>query len=65
MSEQEVIQNFKEIYAMLKDDLSRELYVNRLAWLVTGDFGYVEKIVKKSHPNMPVWKRGKIGRAHV
>lgn len=58
MPEQEVMQNFKEIYAMLKDDLSRELYVNRLAWLVTGDFGYVEKIVKKSHPNMPVWKRG-------
>ena len=37
MSEQEVIQNFKEIYAMLKDDLSKELYVNRLAWLVISD----------------------------
>lgn len=57
MLEKEIIQNFKDVYHMFEDDLSKELYLNRLAWLITDDFGYIEKIVKKSHPDMPVWSR--------
>lgn len=57
MLEKEIIQNFKDIYHMFEDDLSKELYLNRLAWLITGNYEYVEKIVKRSHPAMPVWSR--------
>ena len=58
MLEKEIMQKFKEIYHMFEDDLSKELYLNRLAWLITDDLKYVEKIVKKSHPDMPVWNYG-------
>lgn len=50
-------EDIKNIYGMLEDDLSKELYLNRFNWLVTGDYQYVEQIVKKSHPTFPVWNR--------
>lgn len=52
-----ILKNIKDIYTMLEDDLSKELYLNRLNWLVTGDYHYVEQIVKRSHPMFPVWNR--------
>lgn len=57
MSEGFAFKNIKDIYGMFEDDLSRELYLNRLNWLVTGDYRYVEQIVKKSHPTFPIWNR--------
>jgi hypothetical protein len=52
---EDTIKNFKKVYMMLEDELSRELYVDRLNWLVSGDSRYVEAIVKMSHPDVPVW----------
>lgn len=57
MNEDIFLKNIRDIYEMLEDKLSRELYIARLNWLMTGDFHYVEQIVKKSHPNFPVWNR--------
>lgn len=34
----EVLKSLSDIYGMLEDELSKELYLNRLNWLVTGDF---------------------------
>ncbi len=55
MQPDEFIQGLKDVYEMLEDQLSKELYLDRLNWLVTGNFGYVEHMAKKSHPDIPVW----------
>lgn len=55
MQSAELLGSLGDVYAMLEDSLSRELYLNRLNWLVTGDFTYIEHIVRKSHPEIPVW----------
>lgn len=57
MNRGKTLKNIKNIYEMLEDDLSKELYLNRLNWLVTGDYHYVEQIVKKSHPMFPIWNQ--------
>lgn len=51
----ELLGSLSDIYGMFEDELSRELYLSRLKWLVTGDFTYIERIVEKSHPDIPVW----------
>lgn len=53
----QIIKELAYIYTSLMDDLSKKLYINRLNWLVTGDFKYIEKIVNLSHPNIPVWNQ--------
>lgn len=57
MNEDVFLKNIKDIYEMFEDKLSKELYISRLNWLMTGNFQYVEKIVKESHPNFPIWNR--------
>lgn len=57
MQEENQIQILKEIYDMFQDGLSKELYIERLNWLITGNNRYIENIVEKSHPGVPVWKR--------
>lgn len=51
----ELLESLNDIYGMFGDELSRELYLDRLNWLVTEDYTYIERIVKKSHPDVPVW----------
>lgn len=51
------IQSINAIYNMFEDELSKELYLARLNWLMTGDYKYVKEIVTKAHPDMPVWNR--------
>lgn len=55
MQSAEFVKGLSDIYEMLEDKLSRELYHAWLNWIVTRDFGYIEKIVKKSHPDIPIW----------
>lgn len=59
MKDTDVINNIKRIYDMFEDKLSKELYVDRLNWLISGEYKYVEDIVKKSHSGIPVWNRKK------
>lgn len=55
MNESAFLKSVKMIYEAFEDGLSKELYIDRLNWLITGDYHYVEQIVKKSHPEVPVW----------
>lgn len=55
MNESAFLKSIRDIYETFEDELSKELYINRLNWLMTGDYYYVEQIVKKSHPGVPVW----------
>lgn len=55
MNESALLKSIRNIYEALEDKMSKELYINRLNWLITGDYHYVEQIVKKSHPDVPVW----------
>lgn len=57
MKEKDFLKNIRDIYEMFEDDWSKELYIARMNWLMTGEFYYVEQIVKKSHPDFPVWNR--------
>ncbi len=57
MGVEDLLKDMRDIYGMLGDSLSEELYMARFNWLVTGDFRYIEQIVKKSHPDFPVWNR--------
>lgn len=45
--ETEVMNRFQQIYAMLEDDESRDIYLNRLNYLISGDFGYMKQIIDK------------------
>ncbi len=57
MNENVFLENIRNIYEMFEDKLSKELYISRLNWLMTGDYQYVEQIVRKSHSNIPIWNR--------
>lgn len=57
MNAEDMMKNLSDIYGMLEDDLSKEIYLNRFNWLVTGDYKFVEEIAKKSHPDVPVWNQ--------
>ena len=50
-----MINKLNEIYNMLSDNLSKELYRLRVNWLMTGEHNYIKKIVELSHPDEPVW----------
>ena len=45
--ESEMMNRFQQIYAMLEDDESRDVYLNRLNYLISGDFGYMKQIIDK------------------
>lgn len=57
MESVDVIQNINSIYNMFEDELSKELYLARMNWLITRNYQYVKEIVNKSHPKMAVWNR--------
>lgn len=48
--EAEMMNKFQQIYAMLEDDESKDIYLNRLNYLITGDFRYMKDIINKYVP---------------
>ena len=44
--------DYQKVYQMLEDEESRDIYLNRLNAMISGDYRYIAHIVK-------------IGRAHV
>lgn len=54
MSELGFIQRGKRIYDMLANDLSKQVYLNRINYLIFGDYRFVEKYVSLCHPDYPV-----------
>lgn len=48
----ELILRLKEIYRLLEDEQSRDIYLNRLNFLITGDYSYIRYIVEKYVPEL-------------
>ncbi len=46
----------REVYGMLEDECSRDIYLNRLNYLITGDMRYIESIVERYLPELTVKK---------
>ena len=51
--ERNFINSIRTIYNALEDDMSKDIYINRLNYLLTGDWSYVQKYVKIGHPLIP------------
>lgn len=49
------IKELQRVYQMLEDDESRFTYLNRLNYLVSGEFRFMDNIVKKYLPELAPW----------
>ena len=49
-----LLDNLRNIYKMMEDEESKEIYVKRLLFLVTGDYSYIHDIIHKYVPDMAV-----------
>lgn len=48
------IQDLTKVYQMLEDDESRDIYLNRLNYLISENDKYIEKIVRTYLPGLPL-----------
>lgn len=46
------VQAFSKIYCMLEDDISKDIYLNRLNYLITGDMKYMRYVVDTYLPHL-------------
>lgn len=49
------IDSLMQVYNMLEDEQSKDIYLKRLNYLLTGDFKYIRDIVTKYTPNLIPW----------
>lgn len=54
-----ILEDLGKVYRMLEDEESKFIYVNKLNYLVTGEIKYIEKIVRRCMPEIPVYDRTK------
>ncbi len=47
-----LIDKYRQVYQMLEDKESRDIYLNRLNWLISGDDQYIANIVNNYLPTM-------------
>ena len=47
----EVIEKYRKVYEMLEDQASRDIYLNKLNWLISHDRKYLDRIVREYLPN--------------
>lgn len=52
---EELLDNYKRIYQLLEDEQSREIYLDKLNWLISGDFKYIHAIVSEFLPKAPLF----------
>ena len=48
------IESFRNIYGRLEDEMSREIYLKRMNYILTGDKRYVAEYASLGHKNIPV-----------
>lgn len=46
------VQPFTKVYRLLEDETSRDIYINRLNYLITEDYKYLQHIINKSVPEL-------------
>lgn len=47
------LEQCRKVYGMLEDEPSRDIYLKRLNWLISGDQRYIEAIVRAYLPGVP------------
>lgn len=57
MKEALTISDFSEIYQMLEDEESKDIYLKRLNYLITGDFKFMEEIIHSYQPELFLKKK--------
>ena len=57
MIDDSLIQRTKKIYDMLSDDISKQLYLLRMNFLISGDYSFVDRYVSLCHPDYPLLDR--------
>ena len=50
----ETMEKYRKVYNMLEDKESQDIYLNRLGWLVSGDYKYIKNIVVDYVPSLPL-----------
>ena len=43
-----ILDNYQKIYSMLEDDLSKDIFLNRLCYLISNDFRFIKRIIPPS-----------------
>jgi len=51
------LENYRKVYGMLADQESRDIYLNRLNWLISGDLKYFSNIIEEYLPQLPDWPK--------
>lgn len=51
------------VCSMLTDDISRDIYIKRFSYLLSGNYQYIEDMIKKHLPRLTPRKRGGMGTA--
>lgn len=44
--------NYQRVYGMLQDEESRDIYLSRLNWLISGDYGHIHHIISAYLPGL-------------
>lgn len=58
----EIVYDFHRIYSWLEDEESKDIYLNRLNFLITGDYWYIRKIVSRYVPDLAILNDTEIPR---
>jgi len=48
------VENYRKIYRMLEDQESKDTYLGRLAYLISGNYQYIENILRAYLPDLPL-----------
>jgi FkbM family methyltransferase len=49
----EIIRAIRDIYDMLQDEESKEIYIKRMEYLLSGNYAPIEEITRKYNPELP------------
>ena len=52
----ETMEQYRKVYGMLEDEESRDIYLNRLNWLISGEQKYLDAIVSAYLPKAPLFE---------
>lgn len=52
MKVKESFENYKKVYQMLEDEESRDIYLSRLSYLLSGEYKYIENILTSYMPDI-------------
>lgn len=49
----ETMEKYRKVYEMLQDEESRDIYLNRLNWLISGNQKYLDGMSKSMSQRLP------------